>query len=437
MQDRAPFPCTPAWKVMTLSLFDSRTRHEIPFPPDGSGSATMYVCGVTPYDTTHLGHAFTYCAFDVLHRALRRRGIATSTVQNVTDIDDAILRAAAERQQDWRSMGEHWLAAYIDDMTTLNVLPPDELPRATEAIAAIIEAIEEILAAEAAYEAAGSVYFATAAWPGYGRLSGIDREAMLAVANQRGNRPDDPGKRDPLDFPLWQARRPGEPWWDSPWGPGRPGWHIECSTLARHFLGPTIDLHAGGADLAFPHHESELAQAEAMGHHPFARHWLHTGLVRRGGEKMSKSVGNLVMLRDLLAELSPDGVRIYLLSHHYRSDWEHDGTAAAAAESRAQRLRLADRVESGPRSALAVEVEDLRRGFENALESDIDTGAALEILDALARRISAGARERYNLDHARQTLRDLGGVLGLRLAQPGPDPEVVAGWDRHRRRLLE
>jgi L-cysteine:1D-myo-inositol 2-amino-2-deoxy-alpha-D-glucopyranoside ligase len=265
----------------------------------------------------------------------------------------------------------------IEDMQALNIRPPEYYPRVTDMIAEIIAAVDELLRAGVAYIAGGSVYLHVDAWPAYGTLSGLSRQTMLQVANTRGNDPYDPHKRDPLDFPLWQAQRPGEPAWASPWGPGRPGWHIECSTMARCFLGKSIDIHGGGADLLFPHHECEKAQVECVApQQPFVRYWFHTAMVRHAGAKMSKSLGNLVMARDLLHTSSADGVRLYLASHHYRQAWEHDAHALAEAERLAQQVRTAAAVTGGPRTTGALETEALESAFAAALGNDLHTGLA-------------------------------------------------------------
>ena len=237
-----------------MRIFNSQTQAIEELTPRG-GEVTLYVCGITPYDTTHLGHAFTYTAYDQLIRYLELKGIAVRYAQNVTDIDDDILKRARETGEDWRELGIRWTNHFIDDMIALNVRPPDAYPRATGVIAEIIRSVAALLDAGVAYASGGSVYYAVDRYPAFGRLSRIPRAEMLPIANERGNHPDDPHKRDPLDFVLWQAQAPGEPAWDSPWGPGRPGWHIECSTMALKFLGRPVDIHGGGMDLCFPHHE--------------------------------------------------------------------------------------------------------------------------------------------------------------------------------------
>lgn len=300
----------------------------------------------------------------------------------------------------------------------------------------IMLAIDALCKAGVAYRAGGSVYFRVDAWPAFGALSGLSRQTMLQVANARGNDPHDPHKHDPLDFPLWQAQQPGEPAWASPWGPGRPGWHIECSTMARGLLGQTIDIHGGGADLVFPHHECERAQAESVSpSHPFVRYWFHTAMVRHAGAKMSKSLGNLVMARDLLHTCSADGLRLYLARHHYREAWEHDEHALAEAARLAQQVRAAAAVAGGPRTAMALETAALERAFTAALDDDVHTELAIQVVRDLADRILTAAHQGHNVAQAQQVLRACGHVLGLRLNATTPEARVVQGWDAHLVRL--
>jgi L-cysteine:1D-myo-inositol 2-amino-2-deoxy-alpha-D-glucopyranoside ligase len=340
---------------------------------------TMYVCGITPYDSAHLGHAFTYVHFDVLGRYLRSLGAEVVHAQNVTDVDDDILRVARERGEDFMELGLRETAAFEREMQAIGVLPPTHNPRATEFVLEMIEEVKALLEAGCGYERNGTVYFRVAADPGYGRLSRLSRDEMLALAAERGGHPEDPNKDDPLDFVLWQRSAPGEPWWDSPLGRGRPGWHIECSTMARRLLGQPVDVHGGGTDLIFPHHESEQAQAEAVpGPRPFVRHWVHTGTVYMDEEKMSKSLGNLVFVRDLLKRYPPRAIRRFLLRHHYRGDWtfrDQDLEIETVGEGAAE-------PESGP--AGFDPVTDRGRFFQ-ALDDDLDTPRALAVLDRAAR----------------------------------------------------
>jgi L-cysteine:1D-myo-inositol 2-amino-2-deoxy-alpha-D-glucopyranoside ligase len=412
-----------------MRLYNTLSQDIETFTPWGE-SATVYVCGITPYDTTHLGHAFTYTALDILIRYLEFRGHSVEYVQNVTDIDDDILRKAAEVGENWKALGDRWTAHFIRDMIALNVRAPDHFPRATSIISQIIDVVQRLLDAGVAYESGGSVYFHIDAWSEYGKLSRLPRDAMLPIANERGNRPDDPGKRDPLDFVLWQAASPGEPTWDSPWGPGRPGWHIECSTMAMHLLGNPIDIHGGGADLAFPHHESEIAQAEgATGERPFVQCWFHTAMVRHEGEKMSKSLGNLVMVDDLLKDWSPDAVRLYLAQHHYREAWGHNLQELEEAKELAQKLRHAAAADGGRLEAL--DCAPLRAAFVEALDDDLDTPRAVRRLEQLADAVLDGAGAGQDVRSAQRMLRSMSQVLGLRLDLEEPEERVTNEWDHH------
>lgn len=417
-----------------MKLYNALSREIETFLPRADG-VTVYVCGVTPYDTTHLGHAFTYAAFDVLIRYLEFQGQSVRYAQNVTDIDDDILRKANEVGDNWRSLGDRWTAHFIRDMQALNVRPPDYFPRATDVIPGIVGAVERLLDAGVAYEAGGNVYFHVDDWPEFGAMSGLPRDEMLTVANERGNHPDDPHKRDPLDFVLWQAQTPGEPAWDSPWGPGRPGWHIECSTMSEQFLGGTLDFHGGGADLLFPHHECEIAQAEAAtGRRPFVRFWMHTAMVRHEGEKMSKSLGNLVMVRDLLQTWSPDGLRLYMANHHYRETWSHSDDELAQGEQLAQVLREAAKAKSGDREE--VDPAAALLSFTNAMDADLDTPAAVAAQRELANEVIRGSAAGRGVASAQRALRQVGSVFGLRLDQEGPEARVVEGWAAHLERFV-
>lgn len=414
-----------------MRLYNSYSQQIEPFHSRAEGTPVLiYVCGITPYDTTHLGHAFTYAAADILVRYLEYQGYFVRYVQNVTDLDDDILRKAKEVGDDWRALGNQWTRHYIEDMQTLNVRPPDALPRATDAVPQIIEMAQALLQAGVAYEAAGNVYFRVDAWPQFGQLSHIPRAQMLAVANEHGNDPDDPHKQDPLDFVLWQAQRPGEPSWPSPWGPGRPGWHIECSTLATHLLDETIDIHAGGADLIFPHHDCEIAQVKPLTHKPFARYWLHTAMVEQNGEKMSKSLGNLVMVRDLLEHNSPNALRLYLGQHHYRQTWSYSQAELNQAEELAQQIAHALSVLTGEGRSLNVEA--LQQAFTHALDEDLNSPQAIKVIKALSKQILQAADRGESGQQAQQMLRTLCGIFGLYF---GDSPPSVAGWAEHLQRF--
>ena len=379
-----------------------------------TGKLGIYVCGVTPYDTTHVGHAFTFLTFDILVRYLRFLDFDVTYVQNVTDIDDDVLRKAKELGTSWDELGKRETERYLQDMRDLNALLPDHFIRATDHINEMVGIIETLISNGHAYESNGSVYFSVASDPEFGKLSHLDRAEMLPIANERGNNPDDPNKRDPLDFVLWQAAAPGEPTWQSPWGPGRPGWHIECSAMSTKYLGDTVDIHGGGADLIFPHHESEIAQTEnATGEKPFVRYWMHTGMVRYQGEKMSKSLGNLVLARDILNSYSADAIRLYLFSHHYRDSWEYVDEEVDEWAQLADDLREAA---GFPAFGIEeeVEVSVFRERFMNAMNDDLDTPSAIEALREIGKAILE-APEDDDVREAQETLRELSAVLGLSL----------------------
>jgi L-cysteine:1D-myo-inositol 2-amino-2-deoxy-alpha-D-glucopyranoside ligase len=282
----------------------------------------MYVCGITPYDATHLGHAATYLAYDLLIRRLEDRGHAVTLVRNYTDVDDSILPKAAELGEHYLSLAEREIDRFEADMAALQARPAAHEPRATRSIDAMISMISQLLDAGHAYVSADRVFFDVTTFPEFGKLSGYSAERMTELAAERGGSPDDPRQRNPLDFVLWQASARGEPSWPSPFGPGRPGWHIECSAMSYTALGETIDIHGGGGDLVFPHHECEIAQSEATHGTPLARYWVHAGLVSYQGHKMSKSLGNLVFISDLRARIDPRAIRLALMAHHYRTEWE-------------------------------------------------------------------------------------------------------------------
>ncbi len=416
---------------------------------------TLYVCGVTPYDTTHLGHAFVNVVYDTLVRYLRWRGQPVRYVQNVTDIDDDVLRKAREIGTTWDALGNKEIDLYLKDLRALNVEPPTYYVRATETIPMMIELIEQLLIQGLAYERDGWVYFHVANDPGFGKLAEatgiVGHDAMLEVANERGNVPTDPRKQDPLDFVLWQGQQPGEPAWDSPWGPGRPGWHIECSSMSVKYLGPRIDIHGGGSDLIFPHHTCEIAQSEnATGKHPFVQIWMHNSMVYYQGEKMSKSLGNLVRVSELLRHYDPDAIRLVLLAHRYRDQWEYFDSDIDESVARLGRLLAAVSSQASANHASAAEAfadvipepgaspnadvssagktqtiaQTAREDFIAALDDDLNTPRALDVLDRLAAFATAsGSAEQI------ATLRELAGVLGLRLGsavQEGTTPQVQA-----------
>jgi len=411
-----------------VNLYNTLSRKVEIFESIGD-EVNVYACGITPYDTTHLGHAFTYTCVDILIRYLELRGLTVRYVQNVTDIDDDILRKAKELGENWLELGNRWTAHFIRDMQSLNVRPPDHYPRATDVIPEIVHGVESLLNAGVAYESGGSVYFDISAWPEFGKLSALSREEMLPIANERGNKPDDPHKRNPLDFVLWQRRSSGEPAWDSPWGSGRPGWHIECSTMSTQILGPIIDVHCGGADLCFPHHECEIAQVEPISEKkPFVRYWMHAAMVYHDGVKMSKSLGNLVMVRDLLKTYSPDALRLYLSGHHYRQIWSHDEGELIKAEEIAHTLQEA--VTAGGGAGKLLDANPAWAAFSAALDNDLDTPEAQQVLFSLAQKILEAASLGRRVAGAQDALRRMGQVFGLRMEEKGAEARVIENWNK-------
>jgi cysteinyl-tRNA synthetase len=396
-----------------MRLYNTLSQSVEPFTTMGD-IVTIYVCGITPYDTTHLGHAFTYVFFDALVRYLEATGHVVRYVQNVTDIDDDILKRADREGLDWKALGDRETARFLEDMAALNVRPPDVYPRATEVIDLIQQITSDLLEKGFAYERNGSVYFRVHSDPEFGKLSGFDYRTMLATANERGNYPDDPNKEDPLDFVLWQAAQEGEPSWESPWGEGRPGWHVECSALGMKYLGATIDIHGGGADLLFPHHECEIAQSEKFsGQQPFVRYWVHTAMVRMDGEKMSKSLGNMVFARDLLRIYTADDIRAYLFANHYRAPWEWSKSEMARAAERAAFWRDALAVAGEPGNEDSPDLSGYSNGFHMAMQDDMNTPAALEVLDRLAGDVLDAREQGRDVVALQRLLRAYGRTLGL------------------------
>ncbi|MGI8829293.1 MAG: cysteine--tRNA ligase [Candidatus Limnocylindria bacterium] len=423
---------------MTLRLHDARRGGLFPFEPlPGRDQIGLYVCGVTPYDTGHLGHAFTYVSFDVLYRYLEYLGHDVTYVQNLTDVDDDMLRKARETGEDYLALGNRWVTTFLTEMAALNWLPPDHYPRATQHIPQMVALIGRLMDNGLAYAADGNVFFDVSADPSYGQLSKLTPDEMLPIANERGNVPDMPGKQDPLDFVLWQRSLPDEPSWDSAWGAGRPGWHIECSAMSSAYLGEQFEIHGGGGDLCFPHHESELAQSEGAGAaRPWVSHWMHAGMLGFEGEKMSKSIGNLVLVRDLLRCYPGDAIRLYLIGHHYRSEVHYaeadlDRAADVAATLRraclrAEQLSPADPACADPSDLVPV-VAGHRERFLSAMDDDLGTPDAIGQVAALA-EIALTAEDDSVAAQAGWMVRELGGrILGLRLANvPAREAAVPA-----------
>jgi L-cysteine:1D-myo-inositol 2-amino-2-deoxy-alpha-D-glucopyranoside ligase len=342
-----------------------------------SATARMYVCGITPYDATHLGHAATYLAFDLVQRVWRDAGREVHYVQNVTDVDDPLLERAAHIGENWMSLAEREIALFRDDMAALRVIPPTDYVGAVESIPEITEAIKALLDDGQAYQVRDDIYYSIASSPRFGYESHLDRDTMLTLFAERGGDPQHAGKKDPLDSLLWRAHRHGEPYWDTPLGRGRPGWHIECSVIALNRLGMGFDVQGGGSDLVFPHHEHSAAHAETLtGTTPFARHYVHAGMIGLDGEKMSKSRGNLVLVSKLrAAHIDPMAIRLALMDGHYRADREWTGGRLPAAETRLARWREAVALPAGPPT------ERLLAQVRTRLADDLDTVGAIKAMD--------------------------------------------------------
>ena len=370
---------------MTINLYCTARRAVVPFEPDHL--VRMYVCGITPYDSTHLGHAATYLTYDLLIRRLESLGHEVHMVRNVTDVDDSILPKARELGVPYLELAEQEIARFRADMEALEMRPPIAEPRATETIDEIISIVERLLDSGHAYLTHGTAYFDVSTFPTFGALSHYPEDQMVRLARARGGNPDDPHRRNPLDFILWQPSAADEPAWRAPFGVGRPGWHVECSAMAMQELGVTIDLHGGGTDLIFPHHECEIAQSEALTGQPFVRHWLHSAMVAYEGEKMSKSLGNLVFISDLRETADPRAIRLALMHHHYRSGFEWHDTDIQDGTALLHRLVAAAQCTNGPDPApFAARVCD-------AIDADLDAPKALEALGEFADAILSGGSD--------------------------------------------
>ncbi len=434
---------------MGLILHNTLTRRKEPFTPINPDRVVIYCCGVTVYDDCHLGHARSYMTWDVLRRYLQWRGYAVRYVQNFTDIDDKILNRANAERTTMQAVSDRYIAAYFRDIRRLNILDADDYPRVTAHIPAIHQLIQGLVEKGYAYAIDGDVYYDVRQFADYGKLSGRQLEQMQAGAGGRVD-PDDPDrkKRSSCDFALWKSAKPGEPAWESPWGIGRPGWHIECSAMIRSRLGETIDIHGGGGDLVFPHHENEIAQSEALTGQPLARHWLHNGMVTVGGEKMSKSLGNFTTIQALLdgqwadypQPVHPMAVRLFTLQAHYRKPLDFTPEAIAAAEKGWQTLNVALTAELPfhELSVDALDAESVKR-FQSAMDDDLNTAAALAVLFELAKSIQREVNLRthqgiqilsdQHLGMAGQTLKQLAHVLGLEASQPTvPSSDLDMAW---------
>jgi cysteinyl-tRNA synthetase len=398
-----------------LRLYNTLSGQVEEFTPRDN-QVLMYVCGITPYSDSHLGHAMSYVIFDVLRRYMEYRGYNVKHVQNYTDIDDKLIARSEREGVPMQEIAERYIREFERDTAELNVEPAHVYPRATEEIPAIIEMIEGLVDRGYAYpgpprDGGRDVYYRVEKKADYGKLSKRSLDSMLSGARIEPLE----GKENPMDFTLWKAAKPGEPSWNSPWGPGRPGWHIECSAMSLRHLGSQIDLHGGGLDLVFPHHENEIAQTEAFtGAIPFSRFWVHNGFLQMGEEKMSKSLGNLITIREALDRYGPDGVRVFILGSSYRKPLTYSQEAMAGARAAADRLRVAAEAdETGTGEPL--DGAPYRDRFVAAMEDDLNTSAALAVLFDLAREINRARDTGRSIGAARDVLRELAGVLGLRL----------------------
>jgi len=414
-----------------IRVYNTMTRTKEDFVPLTPDEVRIYVCGVTVYDFSHIGHARSAMAFDVIRRYLVFKGYRVTFVKNYTDVDDRIIKRANDAGMTAREFAERFVAAEREDMASLGVLPPDIDPKATEHVPEMIDLIGRLVAGGHAYPVDGDVYFAINSFPPYGRLSGKNLDDLLAGARVEV----DERKRDPRDFALWKGAKPGEPSWESPWGPGRPGWHIECSAMAIKYLGASFDLHGGGEDLIFPHHECEIAQAEACTGKTFARYWVHNGMVNMGREKMSKSLGNTLNIREIVKRHGPDTLRLWVLGTHYRNmiEWSEERVEESKrALERLTRLihdAAAGRDRSAP-AALPPAFAEFRPRFEKAMDDDFNTPQALGVLFDFGRAL-AEARDRggspgafaAGVDELVHLSRAVG-LFGRGAAQDGPPPEV-------------
>jgi cysteinyl-tRNA synthetase len=419
---------------VSLKLYNTRTRAKEAFVPLVEGKVGMYVCGVTVYDRCHIGHARAYVSFDVVQRYLRYRGYDVTYVRNFTDVDDKIIVRANERGESVTELTDRFIREYHEDMEALGVACADVEPRVTDHVAEIVAMVRRIIERGHAYVVDGDVYFDIASYPGYLGLSGRKLDDMKAGASERVGA--EKRTRHPMDFALWKAAKPGEPAWDSPWGPGRPGWHIECSTMSAKYLGDVFDIHGGGADLVFPHHENERAQSWASSGEEFVRYWMHNGFVKVDDEKMSKSLGNFFTIRQVTERFHPESLRYFLLTTHYRSPINFFDGAIGEAENRveylyetvaAARAWLAAR----PGTAKAAELEAWRGRFVEVMDDDFNSAAALGILADAARALNEALAVKGKAPEKSDQVATLlaaieeqGGVLGL----CGRDPaDTLAG----------
>ena len=396
-----------------MKLYNTLSRTTETFSPSGD-IVTMYVCGLTPQGPPHVGHAMRAVVFDVIRRHLEFKGYAVKHVENFTDIDDKMIEAAAKLGITTQEVAKQNIDVYLKEMDALNVLRAHAYPKATEEIAMIRQIIEALIEKEYAYAVAGNVYFHVRRDGDYGKLSGRSLNDMRAGARVEV----DEKKEDPMDFALWKSQKPGEPAWDSPWGPGRPGWHIECTAMSMSYLGTTVDIHGGGQDLVFPHHENEIAQSESYNDDvPMARFWVHNGLVRLGDDKMSKSQGIFVTVSEALEKHSPDALRLLFLGSHYRSPLTYTEESVVAQERAAERLRNAVNLPGAPADGPPLDPDSYKESFVAAMDDDFNTPRALAVLFDLSHEINRSQEKGGEVSDAQSVLRELSGGLGLTLKE--------------------
>ncbi len=408
-----------------LKLQDTLTVQKTEFTPSQGNTVRMYVCGPNLYGPCHVGHALSYIVFDVLRRYLTYKGYEIRHVQNFTDIEDRIIELALQEKRPIHEISEQYIQRFMTEMDGLNILRAHEYPRATAYIPRMIEIIQGLMGKGMAYEVEGEVYFRVRSFPGYGKLSKRPMDEM-----RTGTRVEvDPRKEDPMDFSLWKSAKEGEPAWPSPWGLGRPGWHIECSAMSLSLLGQQFDIHGGGQDVVFPHHENEIAQSEGYtGVAPVVRFWIHNGLLRLAetdDEKMTRHSGNFISIRDALAKHSPDAIRLFLLSAHYRSPRAYSEEEIENYERGADRIRNALREPASPGGA-AMDVAHFQQEFEEAMDDDLNTPRAVATLFDLAREVNRGREAGGSVAPTQAMLRKLGGVLGLSFADAKAADNVAA-----------
>lgn len=419
-----------------MQIYNSQSRKKEEFVPIKPGEVSIYSCGPTVYDYFHIGNARPFIVFDVLRRYLEYRGYKVTFVQNFTDIDDKMIRRANEEGVTVKELGDRFIEEYYKDAKALGIRPATVHPRATEHIPQIIAMVQRLVDKGIAYESNGTVYYHTASFPEYGKLSGQNLEDL-----EDGARVDvDDEKKSPADFALWKAAKPGEPSWESPWGPGRPGWHIECSVMSTEYLGDTLDIHSGGHDLIFPHHENEIAQSEGATGHPFVHYWMHNGFLNIDNEKMSKSRGNFFTVRDILAQFEAEDVRMFTLSAQYRSPLNFSRDSIEQAHASLVRLYTSrdnllfllkgakEKELSEADRAFMQQVEEGKKRFEEGMDDDLNTAEAVAALFDIVYAANTMANSETSAEavrHALDTLKELADILGLMVRQPGGLPDEV------------